>query len=376
MFQPNKTLGGILLIISIMITVNIFTLSIASVNVGFIVVAFLLVVMWALTTTTGLLVLEVALNFKEYANGFSSMAEKTLGKTGKVIVAACFLLLFYAIIASYLSSVISLPGVKIYSLQLPCSFNAIFLVLIVGGIIFYGTRAVDLCNRGLITIKGLCLLTMFAFLLPKTNVDIMPQIRSPNFSWVWYLSMTVALLLGTFKFHIYIPRLCNYLDAKASELKHCIIVGSVVSLIIGLLLLLVGKPYFTRAISSKWFFWSINGFYNIALSTSFFLISLGLFDFVADSFKRENSKIGKLQTILLTFVPPFILSLFYPQGFLWVLKYAAFFTAILMVILPALMAYRMRAISTTPPPYQVFGGKLLLIIIMVAGVFLAAIPFI
>ncbi len=373
MLHPNKTLGGILLIISAITTVNIFKFSIISSSVGFILAAFLLIAIWALTTTTALLVLEIALNFKEGANGFSSIAAKTLGGTGKVMVAACFLLFFYALLASYFAGLIALPQIKIYELHLPHFLNTAFPILIIGGALVYGTKAVDLCNRGLITIKGLCLLMIFVFLLPKTSVNLVPHIRDDDFNWMLYLNTTVFLLLSTFKFHIVIPRLCDYLEAKPCELRRCILVGSGASLIISLFLLLVGRTYLVGMISNKWLSCGVNGFHNIALGTSFLLISVGLFDFVIDGFKLKHSKLGKLQAVFLTFVPPLIFSVFYPQGFLEVLKYAPFFAATLLIILPAIMVYRLRAVSDAHAP-QVFGGKWLLITITILGGMLALFP--
>lgn len=383
-FKPNKTLGSALLIISAMTGVNITILPAVSANIGFIAATFLLVTIWFLTTITGLLVLEVALNFKEYANGFSSMATETLGRTGKAVVWTCFLLLFYASIAAYISSVAALPGCKIYSMQLPNWSNAIFLILIIGGIIISGTGVVDLCNRGLITIKGLCVLSMVVFLMPKVHLNMMPSGQSLISGGYLYLGMAISFILSAFKFHIIIPSICNYVGYKPLELKRCIIVGSVTALIVSLFFMLilmttasvVGENIQAEILNNKWLTFGINGFFNIALSTSFLLMSLGLFDFLADAFKRDNSRVGRLQTALLTFLPPLIFGLFYPQGFMWILKYAAFFTAFLIVILPALMAYRMRAKSTVVLPYQVAGGKFLLITIMVAGVVLAVLPFI
>lgn len=397
--KQNKVFGSSLIITSIATGANMFVLLMLGASVDFITAVFLLMAVWALTTITGLLTLEVTLHYKEYANGFSSMAAGSLGKAGKVVVWICCLSLLYAQVAAYISGASSLSSnIKIYNIQLSRWFNAVFLISIVGGIIFLGNGAIDLCNRGLIAAKGLFLSIVSVLLMPHVNLNII--FHDQNIIPEKYLSlwMMIPALIGSFKFHIIIPSLSNYIGRKPKELKRSIIIGTTAALIISLFLLIVimatvpaGKNMpsaiwssiaileFIRTLSvvvnNKWFVIGINGFYNIALSTSFFMISFGLFDFLADGFKRPNSRSGRLQTVLLTFVPPFVLGVFYPQGFIWVLKYAAIFPITLIIILPALMAYKLRKKTDTVLLYQVFGGNPLLIAIMVIGILLLILSF-
>lgn len=46
---------------------------------------------------------------------------------------------------------------------------------------------------------------------------------------------------------------------------------------------------------------AVNLFMDLALATSFLGVALGLFDYLADLFKRNDSLIGRIQTGLLTF---------------------------------------------------------------------------
>jgi len=121
-------------------------------------------------------------------------------------------------------------------------------------------------------------------------------------------------------------------------------------------------------VNNKWVTAGINVFSNVAMTTSFLGVTLGLFDFLADGFKRSNTRFGRFQTALLTFIPPLIFALFFPDGFILALKYAAFFATILVVILPALMAYKLRRNTELSSPYRVFGEKYLLFFIMAVGV--------
>ncbi len=375
--KQNKVLSSVLLIINAIAGVNIFVFPMIGANLGFIPTIFFIITFWALTTVTGLLFLEVALNLKEQAGGFSSMAGKTLGVVGKIAVWLSCPLLLYAFIASGVVSVASLPGFEISGIQLPGWSNVIILGLIVGGIIICGTSLVDLFNRGLTVIKGSCLFLVCVFLMPRMNLNVGP------YEYL-HLGVVIPLLLSGFRLHIIIPRMCNYIGYdKPAELRRSVIVGSTIASAVLLFLTLVimaagkGGEISASIVDNKWFFYGANGFYNVALTASFVMTVLGLFDFLADGFKRQDNKFGRLQTILLVFIPAIIFGLFYPRGFILVLKYAPVFTAIFMIIMPALMAYVVRSKSVSVvQSYQVFGGNLLLSAIMLAGVFLAALPFV
>ncbi|MGC6745898.1 aromatic amino acid transport family protein [Escherichia coli] len=56
-------------------------------------------------------------------------------------------------------------------------------------------------------------------------------------------------------------------------------------------------------------------FSNLAVASSFFGVTLGLFDYLADLFKIDNSHGGRFKTVLLTFLPPALLYLIFPNGF-------------------------------------------------------------
>ncbi|EKM2616510.1 tryptophan permease, partial [Escherichia coli O121] len=55
-------------------------------------------------------------------------------------------------------------------------------------------------------------------------------------------------------------------------------------------------------------------FSNLAVASSFFGVTLGLFDYLADLFKIDNSHGGRFKTVLLTFLPPALLYLIFPNG--------------------------------------------------------------
>lgn len=387
--NTSKLIGSILIIIGTMIGAGMLALPIVSAEAGFATAAIMLVAMWAVMTITGLLTLEVNLAFEEYANSLGTMAFRTLGVSGLVVSWLCTLLLLYALTAAYISggtSLLANIAELILHVKPPNWFNALLFLVVMGGIVFLSTKSVDYCNRFLMGFKGLSLAIAFILLFPQVNfVNMMREscgIKS--------LLPMLPIFLCSFGFHPTIPSLSIYIGRKPRELKFAIIYGSIAALVIYSLWLfvtmgtvpLMGEHSFASAgqsvgeliktiyviANNKWITVGINVFSNVAMTTSFLGVTLGLFDFLADGFKRSNTRFGRFQTSLLTFIPPLIFALFFPDGFVLALKYAAFFATILVVILPALMAYKLRSNAGLSSPYRVFGGKYLLFFIMAIGV--------
>ncbi len=63
-------------------------------------------------------------------------------------------------------------------------------------------------------------------------------------------------------------------------------------------------------------------FSNFAVASSFLGVTLGLFDYLADLFKFDDSKIGRLKTAGVTFIPPMLGGLIYPNGFIYAIGFA------------------------------------------------------
>ncbi|MDI7661461.1 aromatic amino acid transport family protein, partial [Cronobacter universalis] len=118
---------------------------------------------------------------------------------------------------------------------------------------------------------------------------------------------------------------------------------------------------------------AVHLFADLALATSFLGVSLGLFDYLADMFKRRRTVAGRAQSGLMTFVPPLAFALFYPQGFVMALGYAGVALAVLALLLPSLLAWRSR--KRHPAGWQVAGGSLMLAVVFACGIGIVAIQF-
>src|SRR5699024_5174154 len=85
---------------------------------------------------------------------------------------------------------------------------------------------------------------------------------------------------------------------------------------------------------------AVRVFAGLALATSFLGVSLGLFDFLAQVFRHGGHLRGRLRTGVITFLPPLTFALYFPQGFVFALGFAAVALAVLSLLLLALLAWR------------------------------------
>lgn len=385
-----KIIGSTLILIGTAIGAGMLALPMSSAEAGFAGSALLMIAMWALMTLTALLILEVNLTLPLHQNSFHSMARDTLGKGGQALAWVTCLMLLYALTAAYTvgnGSLLTTLFEESFHLQISPKLNSLLFLLFFGSVVFWSTALVDLVNRWLMSIKGFFLFFLLALLLPHVNVtELMHQPHTPH-----ALIAAIPIFLTAFGFHTVIPSLTNYLGKEAKTLKYIIIVGASIPLLIYLLWLVSALGVIPQTGSQSYaelrshgsavgqfiqflntlahnpvITFTANGFANIAMTTSFLGVSLGLFDFLADAFKRKNHWRGRMQTACLTFIPPLIFALFYPKGFMMALSYAGICVAILEVILPALMAYSLRR-RHLAQPYRLMGGTPLLLAIFCAG---------
>lgn len=396
----GKFIGCVMMVVGSAIGAGILAMPMVSAAAGFTTTLIMIIGLWGLLTLSGLLVLELSLALPASGCSFNSMAEKTLGIGGKAVTWLSYLLLLYSTLAAYISgeSDLLFNLFKDSSLvQVPGWLIAALFTLIMGSVVFWSTKAVDHVNRGLISIKGLLLVATLLLTLFYINPDYL--LTGQSWKQVKYVCGASPVLLCLFNYHFVIPSIRIYVGDQPKALRWIIILGTTISLVIYLLWLvatlgtlpLEGDNSFakiihdqgsvgefigvlTTVINNSWVTLSIKSFANVSMTTSFLGVSLGLFDFLADGFKRADTRSGRLQTASLTFIPPFLFALFYPKGFIMALNYSAVFIAILWLILPALMVRRLRKNPEIKVSYRVNCGEKTFAMITVIGMIFAVFP--
>jgi tyrosine-specific transport protein len=386
-------IGCILIITGTAVGAGMLALPLASAKVSFTWSVIGLFAIWFVTLISALLMLEVTLAFKAPHNNYHTMSFKTLGRKGEVVSWISLLCLLYALCAAYVTGGASILS-KILStyleIDLPNWFTAVTFTIVIGGLVFWGTKIVDWVNRGLMLAKFVAFIVAMTLLLPTVNYD---QLNVEAHS-VHYLWAAFPIFLTSFGFHPVIPSLAGYHNNNAPLLRKAIIYGSIIPLVLYIIwqfavkgvLPLEGEISFENVatqggsvgelmgavailINDRTIGFIINLFSHIALATSFLGVSLALFDFLEDVVEKEGSTRSRRKMVaLLTFVPPLLFAIFYPRGFILALGYAAIFVAFTCVIQPALMALQLRRSTELRSAYTVSGGNLSIVFVVLSGV--------
>jgi tyrosine-specific transport protein len=209
----------------------------------------------------------------------------------------------------------------------------------------------------------------------------------------------IPVIVTSFGFHGSIPSIVKYMGCEVRSLRKVMIVGASMPLVIYLLWQIVsqgvisqqslyhsqGLDGFISSLSSLLHSDSIANtltiFANLALATSFLGVSLGLFDFFSDVLNKSDSNKDRLITAVVTFAPPLGFALFYPQGFIMALGYAAIALVILAIFLPVIMVWKQRNSASQNSEhcadalYQVKGGNVALITAAAFGVLIISSQF-
>lgn len=385
--MKNRTLGSTFIVAGTTIGAGMLAMPLAAAGVGFGVTFILLVGLWALMCYTALLLVEVYQHVPA-DTGLGSLARRYLGKYGQWLTGFSMLFLMYALTAAYISGAGELLASSLsqwLSTSITATSGVLMFTLVAGGIVCIGTHMVDMFNRLLFSAKIVLLVVMLALMMPhihQANLLTMPLEKGLALS-------AIPVIFTSFGFHGSVPSVVSYLKGDLRKLRLVFITGSAIPLVAYIFWQLatlgaIDSATFSGLIASHS---GLNGllqavrevvasphvelavhlFADLALATSFLGVSLGLFDYLSDLFQRSRKASGRIQSGLITFAPPLVFALFYPQGFVMALGYAGVALAILALIIPSLLVWKSRQ-QHSGAGYRVMGGTPLLALIFACGI--------
>ena len=380
--MSKNFLGGILLIGGTATGAGMLALPIITAPMGFLQSIAVFIFCWFFMTASALLLLEVNLAIAPGAN-LNTLVRVTLGRIGQIVAWMTYVMLLYSLTAAYITG-----GAewfmdylhRSFALNLTFTETVFSLTTAVALIVFFGTQVVDYINRALMV----GLVVSFVYLITLLTPLLKPEqlVTSYTSMNLWQL----PALATAFGFHIVIPSLTTYVG-HAKTLQRIIWIGSMIplcfyiiweALILGSiphngsagLLAMASNPQPIQAmitaltpLTQGHFGALARTFLIFALTTSFIGVTLALFDFLRDAFKIKPQDKRLILTVC-TFVPPVLSVTLFPAGFIFAIQFAGLFVAILLGILPALMAWRVRYHLQLPTFYQVKGGKSVLLIVL------------
>ncbi len=393
--MKNKILGSALMIAGTTIGAGMLAMPLTSAGIGFGATVLLLFGLWLLLTYTGLLFMEVYQTAKRPDVGVASLAEQYFGMPGRVLTTGSLLILLYALLAAYITgggSLLSGLMPEFSDANVKLKVSIVLFTVILGIFVIVGIKGVDGLTRLLFIGKIAAFLFVLAMMFP--NVQMKNLMATPIDNKL--ILAAVPIFFTSFGFHVIMASINTYLDADIRRIRIAILIGTAIPLGAYLLWQLAthgvlsqsefiqilqqdptlnGLVKATREITGSAILGEVVRLFSaLALITSFLGVALGIVECVGDLLKRVRLPANRLLLAPLTFVPPLMFALFYPNGFIAALGYAGLLFAFYGLLLPIGLAWRARKLYPELP-YRVAGGNVALILAFVAGIIIILVPF-
>ncbi|MCE9686092.1 tryptophan permease [Shewanella sp. AS16] len=390
----KSLLGGAMIIAGTTVGAGMFSLPVVGAGMWFGYSILMLLGVWFCMLMSGLLLLETNLHFEPGAS-FDTLTRVTLGQFWRIVNGVSIAFVLYILTYAYISggsSIVnhSLQGIGI---SLPQSVAGLIFALLLASVVLISTRAVDRITT--VMLGGMIITFFLAIGNLLLEIDTSKLfIPDGQASYAPYLWAALPFGLASFGYHGNVPSLVKYYGKEPATIIKALCIGTFIALIIYLCWLVATMGNISRVqfgdviaqggnmgvlvaalsevISSHWLNNMLTLFANLAVASSFLGVTLGLFDYLADLFGFDDSSQGRLKTAAVTFLPPTVLGLLFPDGFLVAIGFAALAATIWAVIVPALMAYKARRLFPESGGFRVAGGTPLILLVMLFGLVTAA----
>lgn len=390
--KVNKSptvLGGVMIAAGTMIGAGMLSLPIASAGMwfGWTVVIMLLTVLFLYVTAEQ--ILEVNLGY-DPGSSFDTLVKNNLSTPWRFINGFSITFVLYILLYAYIvgsGSVISdaLRNFEKMPIDMPRYQSSLLFAIVFSLIVWWSTKAVDRISTILMIGMFLTLFAAITGLLGQIEVSYLFKPTGES-SYAIYAFASLPFFLTSFCFHASVPSFVKYYGIDGSKIRKAIIWGMIITFVFYFCWMLAIMGSIDRetflTVGEDQVAWLLNQvsasetitstlrfFAFFAVVTSFLGAGLGLFDYIADLIKTDDSHKGRLITATITFLPPTILGMIFPNGFVLAIGFAGLFAAIWSVIVPALMVINYRKRNThTKSQFRAFGGRIMPYIIIIYGI--------
>ncbi|RNL76585.1 low affinity tryptophan permease TnaB [Citrobacter sp. MH181794] len=392
--SKHSSFWGIMVIAGTVIGGGMFALPVDLAGAWFFWGAFILIISWFSMLHSGLLLLEANLNYP-VGSSFNTITKDLIGNKWNVISGATVAFVLYILTYAYISAngAIISETISMHSdSQVNPRIIGVCTALFVAAVLWFSSLAASRITSLFLGIKILAFVIVFGSLFFQVDYSILSgvsEVNEDSRSFFPYIFMAIPVCLASFGFHGNIPSLIICYGKKKDKLIKSVVLGSFLALVIYLFWLYctmgnIPRESFKGIIASGGNVDALVGsflgtnqsgliefcllvFSNLAVASSFFGVTLGLFDFLADLFKFDNSHFGRFKTVMLTFLPPTLLYLLFPNGFIYGIGGAGLCATIWAVIIPAVLALKSRK-KFPNQIFTVWGGRIIPAVVILFGI--------
>lgn len=382
-------IGGAMIIGGTIIGAGMFSLPVVMSGAWFFWSLLALIFTWFCMLHSGLMILEANLNYHIGAS-FDTITKDLLGNGWNIINGLTVAFVLYILTYAYISasgSVIQHTFAQM-NLAVPARLGGLAFALVVAFIVWLSTKAVSRMTTIVLGAKILTFFMTFGGLMWHVEPAILFNHAEVNASYLPYVLMTLPFCLASFGYHGNVPSLMKYYGKDPLIIRRCLLLGTLMALVLYIIWLVgtmgnIPRPAFiaiaekggnidvlvqtlSGLLNSSTLDLLLTVFSNFAVASSFLGVTLGLFDYLADLFKFDDSRLGRFKTALVTFLPPIAGGLLWPNGFIYAIGFAGLAATVWAAIVPALLARASRR-RFGSPNYRVWGGNAMIILILCFG---------
>ncbi|NHB89395.1 MULTISPECIES: tryptophan permease [Photorhabdus] len=383
-------LGGAMIIGGTIIGAGMFSLPVVMSGAWFYWSIAALVFTWFCMLHSGLMILEANLNYR-IGSSFGTITKDLLGNGWNIINGITIAFVLYILTYAYISASGSIIQHVMQEMSIDFSpqLAGFLFAFAVAFIVWLSTKAVSRITSIILGAKILTFFMTFGGLIYNVESAVLFNTAEINPTYWPYVLATLPFCLASFGYHGNVPSLMKYYGKEPQKIKKCLLIGTSMALVLYLVWLIGTMGNIPRSgfikiteqggnidvlvqslsggLNSATLNLLLTLFSNFAVASSFLGVTLGLFDYLADLFKFDDSKLGRFKTALVTFLPPMVGGMIYPNGFIYAIGFAGLAATVWAAIVPALLARASRK-RFGSPAYRVWGGNALIGLILLFGV--------
>ena len=334
-----------------------------------------MIVVWGLMLGTAWILASRIIASDHTTSDLPTLFQQELGTAGKWLSIIGYLTIFYGLLVAYLSGASSI-FVDLIKLPLARQVWIIIFFIVVTGTILFGLDLVRKGNAAIMMVLGIS----FVFLLTKTGQNLNP--RHLTYTDWHFIPSALPIIVCAFAFHAIVPTVCRSLKWQSRACWQALLIGTLLALALNALWVLVvigalplaglgqenilaafhenlpatvplSMAFHSKVITTAGMFFSL-----AAIITSYFGVGIAFMGFFRDLIYSFGKKSNRFKEALLTFGPPFLIALLYPNLFLKALDLVGGIGLLLVFgCLPGLMIIKPKR---KPGVWQKLGGYAIL----------------
>lgn len=311
----------------------------------------------AMYYTSTILSKEASLN-KKLTFNYPSLYHKYLGNFGKWVAILANLLILYGLLTAYLTGATSII-VHLFKIPIP---NFVVLLIFFSIITFLNIKDIIIIRKYNVVLMVLMWVS-FALIVIMSEKHV--QIQRLSFQDWGFLPSTIPIIVTAACFHVIIPQISKDLKWNTKIINRVMLFGLIVGMLMNIIWIQAGigaipldsgnvnllnafennlpvTVPLTEVVNSSIFIIFSLLFAILAIATSYLATGTSLLGFIEDLTKNHFKKSYRWLDIIIAFVPPLLVSIFYPGIFLKALNIVGGVGVVLLFgILPSIMALRM-----------------------------------